>query len=67
VKIWGHACFFFGRGKKGKAPKNSWCSGFVSKRCAQYVICMKVHHEHRKPHDFINMKCSFDKENLVAL
>jgi hypothetical protein len=46
-------------GKKRKTPKNSWCNGFVSKRCA--------HHEHRKTHDFINWKGSFDRESLVAL
>jgi len=33
-------------GKNRKTPKNSWCSGFVSKMCVQYVICMKAHHEH---------------------
>jgi hypothetical protein len=66
VKTWGHACFCF-REKKGKTPKNSWCSGFVSKRCVQYVISMKEYHEHRKTHDFINKKGSFDKESLVAL
>jgi hypothetical protein len=28
---------------------------------------MKEYHEHRKTHDFINKKSSFDKESLVAL
>jgi hypothetical protein len=48
VKTWGHA--FFWERKKGKAPNNSWCSGFVSIECAQCVICMKAHHEQKKKH-----------------
>jgi hypothetical protein len=67
VKTWGHVCFFWERKKKGKTPKNSWCSGFVSTERAQCVICMKAHHKHRKTHDFINMKGSFDRESLVEL
>jgi hypothetical protein len=27
--------------EKGNTPKGSWCRGFVSKGCAQCVICMK--------------------------
>jgi hypothetical protein len=68
VKTWGHACFFLGERKKEKRkPKNSWCSGFVSIECAQFIIRMKAHHEHRKIHDFINRKGSSDRESLVAL
>jgi len=28
---------------------------------------MKAYHEHRKTHDLINKKGSFDRESLVAL
>jgi len=28
---------------------------------------MKAHHEHKKTHDLIKKKGSFDKESLVAL
>jgi hypothetical protein len=63
------SCLFFWERKKrkGKTPNNSWCNGFVSKRCVQYVICIKAHHEHRKTHNFINRKGSFDRESLVIL
>jgi hypothetical protein len=64
VKTWGYACFLR---KKRNTPKNSWCSGFVSKMCVQYVICMKAYPEHKKTHDFINKKGSFDRERIVAL
>jgi len=35
--------------------------------CVQYVICMKAYPEHKKTHDFINKKGSFDRERIVAL
>jgi hypothetical protein len=40
------SCLFFWERKKGKTLKNSWCSGFVSTKCAQCVIYMKAHYEH---------------------
>jgi hypothetical protein len=64
VKTWDH---------ERKTPKNSWCGGFVSEGVHLYrsVICMKqqmkAHHEHKKTHDLINKKGSFDRESLVAL
>jgi hypothetical protein len=58
VKTWGHACFL-GEEKKGKMPKNSWCSGFVSTECAQCVICNKNEGTLRT-YDLINKKGSFD-------
>jgi hypothetical protein len=40
VKTWGHAWFW----EKGKKPKNSWCSGFVSTKVCS--VCYL--HEHKK-------------------
>jgi len=60
------SCFFWER-KKGKTPKNSWCSGFVSKKCVQYVICIKAHNEHRQIHHFINRKGSFDRRKSCGI
>ena len=67
MKTWGHTCFFFFGEERKKRKKNENTKKFLVQRCAQYVICMKVHHEHRKTHDFINRKGSFDRESLVAL
>jgi len=58
VKTWGHAWFW----EKGKKPKNSWCSGFVSTKVCS--VCY-LHEQKKKTHDFINRKGSLDKENLV--
>ena len=48
--------FFLG---KGKHTKNSWCSDFMSKRCArvsvlyEITIKIKARHEQKKTHDLI--------------
>jgi hypothetical protein len=57
--------------EKGNTPKDSWCSDFVSKYCAQSVIYMKQQqkmktcHEHRKTLDLINMKALLTKKILL--
>ena len=62
-----HSFFFQG---KGNTLKNSWCSGFVSKGCADVgVLCEtttknKACREHEKTHDLIKKRAHLTKKVL---